>query len=83
MHAKLRFSRRFPFAGFLHLPREFRAKKYFTDHHTPNAVDGFGDLVLVCKMRNSRIRNVPFLLIQAMQAITINKMGRLDENKPL
>ena len=74
------------FAGFLHPLREFGAKKYFTDHHTPNTRSGFGDSFLVCKMHDCycRIRkNVDqhsFLLIEATQAMT---MDRLDENKPL
>ena len=65
------------FAGLPYLLQEFRAKKYFTDHYTPNAIDGFGDSVLVCKMHDyyCRIRNIPFYPIQVMQAIAINKMG--------
>ena len=70
-------ARPFAFAGLPYLLQEFRAKKYFTDHYTPNAIDGFGDSVLVCKMHDyyCRMHNIPFYPIQVMQAITINKMG--------
>ena len=38
-------------AGFLQSLREFGARKYFTYHHTPNTIQGFGNSVLVCKMQ--------------------------------
>ena len=34
---------------FFDLLREIGARKYFTDHHTPNTINGFGDSVLVYK----------------------------------
>ena len=32
--------------------REFGAKKYFTDHHIRNVINGFRGSVLVCKMHD-------------------------------
>ena len=66
-------------------------KTNFTDHHTNDAISGFRDAVLVCKMHDCYCtidKNFehlfPFLLIrpsrQATQAIA---MFRLTENKPL
>ena len=53
--------------------REFGEKEYFTDHHTPNMINGFRDSFLVHKMQDSS-RNKNFeqnsIPIQAMQAIT-------------
>ena len=45
-------AKRLAFPSFLHPLREFGAKKYFKDHHTPNTIHGFGDSVLVCKMHD-------------------------------
>ena len=63
------------FAGFLHPLREVGAKKYFTDHHTPSV-----KCTTVTVGYAETSSNISFLPIQAMQAMT---MDRLDENKPL
>ena len=65
------------FAGFLHLLREFGARKHFTDHHTPNTIHSFGLFQFSSEKISS---NISFFPIQATQAGT---MDRQDENKPL
>ena len=34
----------------------YKTNSNFKDHHTPNTIRGFGDLILVCKMRYYIIR---------------------------
>ena len=75
------------FAGFLHLLREFGARKHFTDHHTPNTIHSFGLFQFssvkwtTVTVRYAKISsNISFFPIQATQAGT---MDRQDENKPL
>ena len=56
----LKSAKRIAFTGFFHPLWEFRARKYFIDHQTPYKIHGFGDLVLVCKIRDCccRIREI-------------------------
>ena len=78
------------FAGFLHPLREFGARKYFTDHCTPNSKHGFGDSVLVCKILDCycRIRKkfAPCHSLHSNDANDYNGIvwkWNLHENKPL
>ena len=41
--------KRIAFAGFFRLFWEFRARKYFTDHHTPYTIH---ESVLACKTQD-------------------------------
>ena len=58
---------------------KWEQKKYFAEHHTPDSIHGFGDSVLVCKMYD--LNNIPFLSIQAMQAITMNRLDLIKRNR--
>ena len=44
--------KRLAFVGFLHPFWELGIRQYFTDHHTPYAIDGFEDSVLVCEIHD-------------------------------
>ena len=43
-------------SNFLHPALKFRARKYFTDHHLPCTIHGFGESVLVCKIHDCYCR---------------------------
>ena len=70
-------AKRLAFAGFVHPLWKFGARKYFADHHTPYAIHGSGDSVLVCKIHNfyCRIRkNLEQHVIPGSQKITCTKI---------
>lgn len=50
-------AKRLAFAGFFRPVWEFGVTKYFTDHHTPYTMHGFGHSVLVCKIQDCKMQD--------------------------
>ena len=79
-------AKRLAFAGFLHPRWKFGARKYFTGHHTPYTIHGFGDSFLVCKyttVTEEYAKSSSSMQLLPIQATQTNITVQTNKNKLL